>query len=334
MSRRPRPHASWNGLAARVRILERSEVSSSIARDTFAGTVMSTAALCHDILDRHNGVHSHCLDKAIRTALLAKLVDDRTARRLKRLALAANVVRHTTVFSLQRLVADLESALGTVSDQLDSAEIFDIASLGGADLETIDLCDWVTPSDDSSDVVDLLVGMCDSPRPVLCAGGVLLSGASAGVDRPGGLSLFTLREQQCERARVVVRDARMVITSAGDLTVGDLVAPMSSPGIYKIIRVGYGIYEDEVRVLRPTEDPALWEAGRWLPVGCLHRLVAEQVVEITEPIELENGRVVTLGSRGVIEEFCWDYVVIALSDLTFERQREQFHLLRVALGSR
>mmetsp|Transcript_23062 Transcript_23062/g.66865 ORF Transcript_23062/g.66865 Transcript_23062/m.66865 type:complete len:157 (-) Transcript_23062:399-869(-) len=103
----------WNSLAARLRILERGHRGSAEVRDDLASEIIFTARRIHDLIDQTCRQHTHSLPAAIRLAERNMMISSGLARRLHRVATAANALRHTTRFALDTLMEDMLTELGT-----------------------------------------------------------------------------------------------------------------------------------------------------------------------------------------------------------------------------
>ncbi len=101
----------FNNLAARVRLLERRAASlpqsSVVPQPDIRALTVNTAASCHDCLDRTLGSHHHSFVNAIHAATLAKTISPDLVGRLRKLAKAADIVRHLTRTSVEMVLADL-----------------------------------------------------------------------------------------------------------------------------------------------------------------------------------------------------------------------------------
>lgn len=93
-----------NALAARVRVLEKSGRSEC----DLVALILAGARKAHDALDRAVGAHSHNLTVAARRAAKHGLIDMGVLGKVRRLATAANALRHVTAFSVEELVGALE----------------------------------------------------------------------------------------------------------------------------------------------------------------------------------------------------------------------------------
>ena len=96
-----------NAVAARVRILEKQANQSSIALDPFASRVFSSAKTLHDILDLALAQPHQSLAKAVHTAVDRGVIGKKLANRVRRVARAANLVKHTSAFALSSVEEDL-----------------------------------------------------------------------------------------------------------------------------------------------------------------------------------------------------------------------------------
>mmetsp|Transcript_89070 Transcript_89070/g.256828 ORF Transcript_89070/g.256828 Transcript_89070/m.256828 type:complete len:471 (-) Transcript_89070:183-1595(-) len=144
--RRDRPlrlSAALNSMAARMRIMETRVVKTAVADEPLVAKIISAARESHDRIDRAVGSPHHSLTAALREVGRRGLLDHALLRRLRRLAAAADAVRHCTPYSVDVLLADLELAVDTKNDQVASCGVPCGAGLVGAEPYP-----WCTPAVD------------------------------------------------------------------------------------------------------------------------------------------------------------------------------------------
>jgi len=120
---------------------------------------------------------------------------------------------------------------------------------------------------------ELLDGMC-SPRPFFVAGGTLLS-SCASPCRPDGVSLVDRAigkrselDKLINSVKHEIRDeeAKPEFVIDGYVVIDSRIA--------RTVRIGYGMYSNEIRVAALEEDVTDWTAGRWVCVRrCLPLLL-------------------------------------------------------------
>ena len=146
--------SSLNAVAARLRILEQREHRAAMEHDKYTGMVMATEARAHSLLDHLNQCHCHSLTSSLRRAVAAGYVDKRLSRKLRQLSVIATAVRHITFIAMEKIIEELETHAKVQADMVD------IHSLAGEDIETLYQCDWEC-SDAEFDSEDSAPG--DSP---------------------------------------------------------------------------------------------------------------------------------------------------------------------------
>jgi hypothetical protein len=109
-----REKSQFNGLAAKFRILEaqlKRGGSSACGREgtgaPLGSSILESANVIHDMLDRAGSHHSHSLGAAIRCAFGSGVIDAGMKAKLSRLSKAADALRHITVYSCELLVSQL-----------------------------------------------------------------------------------------------------------------------------------------------------------------------------------------------------------------------------------
>jgi len=119
----PIPRESWrnhgsdhalNAIAARLRILERSEGDIACKGDPLSSLILDTAQRAHEALADACWPQHRSLDAAVRHASALGRIDAMLTKKLRRLAIAVNAVRHTTPSTLQRLLEDLTRQIGSL----------------------------------------------------------------------------------------------------------------------------------------------------------------------------------------------------------------------------
>jgi len=179
--------------------MERRE-KLQLEQDAFVSGVATAAARAHELLDRTNGLHTHSLETGVRRA--ATLLSAGMVKRLRKLVLAANVVRHSTPHAWHLLVEDLAEELAGA--RLLEPNKYDIASHHGADIEDVFGCDWTMDDSDiqGSECADLNEGEIKLAHTLGEVSGVfdILSGMASEqsmVSHMGG-TLIIEGDGQCE----------------------------------------------------------------------------------------------------------------------------------------
>ena len=155
-------------------------------------------------------------------------------------------------------------------------------------------------SDDRFDPWHYLDGMAGCGAPV-CGGIVLVPMCAA--DAPQGQSLLNVihESQQAKRTAMSSLIARCIATSSCEdwkLKVNDYVyvGSESSPSI--VMRIGYGAYEQKVRVAGIGDDRRSWATGRWVGTDLCHLLEVGDHLMATADIEdsSHERRIIPAGS--------------------------------------
>lgn len=357
----------YNSLTARVRALEtlrsRCEVVESPRGHSLVSTSLMTAQKCHNILDTYNQQHAHSLNGAIRAAQQAQRIDHKLAKRLLRLALAASAVRHITEVSCLSLAHELDLTLRQhpcqniaefelSDDDLSLAEInycplLDLSVAEANDCPQADALDVVTPiflcSDEVPSDVDcssiehiftLLAGMADAVfEPFV--GAVILPGPFT-ADDVHAESLQTQRRNHHDENEKLVASVRKLCQSVevcddDTLRPGDLVGKTAG-GILEVIRVGYGTYANEIRLLGGHERRELWSSGSWCAVAACRKVSIGTTVRIGSEISLLDGRSLVTGARAVIAAVSDEQITLRFWDIVVDISRDWWHCIDIEAG--
>lgn len=115
----------------------------------------------------------------------------------------------------------------------------------------------------------------------------------------------------------------------GALGVGDVVVS-AFDGICEVIRVGYGQFQGEVRLLRGHEARNCWENGCWRDCSFVKRLTVGMQLETVEPVPLLDGSQVKAGILGTVTRVERDSIQVTYWDLNLNVNCESFGCFRVA----
>lgn len=287
-----------NALAARLRIMERALGTRQVQISGDLCTHILTAARrVHEILDGRMACHSHTLQAGIRQAARRGLIPDHLTKRLMRIAKSANIVRHTTEFSIELALSDLSDILSDNTPKVVWADLSrddsddDDNTDGHSDNFDEGKWDWM------DDLFEIL-GKHETGN----TGRVVLLSAGSYVAEFHGQSLLQGALARRDAAREMVHAARTAdaealiepttteTTSVHEGVETDVTKFM--PGdkvymdgkLYTVMLVGWGRYHGKVRVRLP-QVPWSWEAGTWVAAGPVRRMMPGMRLRVMQPIE-------------------------------------------------
>ena len=149
------------------------------------------------------------------------------------------------------------------------------------------------------EVFELLRGMAMEPPSIVNAGGqVPVEDAPVYIEWEG-VSLSDLSLARRADNEAVIEKVKEGADLSWQLVYGDIVYEGGSRWPHRVVRIGWGQYEKEVRIVRLPEDAGKWESGKWCNTSRLFKLEAGDVLEVIEAVEdaSEDRRMIPRGAQ-------------------------------------
>lgn len=157
----------------------------------------------------------------------------------------------------------------------------------------------------------MLHGMAAVSSSIVVTGAVLSDGSGntphdASGDSDSDSLLNRWMAQRMEHNQLINDVIRICGDDSWHLEIDDIVYLGSEAFPQRVIKVGYGDYEREVRVAGVGEDISDRRAGRWVRTGRLHLLEVDDSLEVLSELydATEAKQVITMGT--VCTSCGWD----------------------------
>ena len=127
--------------------------------------------------------------------------------------------------------------------------------------------------------------LTEEPSCITNSGGQVIAEKNSALIVWEGESLCNLRHARQMNADAVIASLKeQCADTSWQLHTGDIVYEDVSRWPHRVIRMGWGQYEREVRIIRLTEDENSWESGRWCDTSRLFKLEVNDNLEVMESV--------------------------------------------------